>query len=488
MEYDVVIIGAGPAGITLANHLSKDLNVALIEKGDSNYSTSINTNDYGVCKDYGNYPFHNYSSNFSSVNSVGGNSLVWSGWTLPFEDKEIESWPIDYSEMKKYYSLTEKFLNLKNFDHVNKKNNEIYNKFIHKNWKINTWQFMQKKNFNQFIKKLNPNIKIFSKTEFKHFKMNQDKIEGVYVNSYKKEEFYIKGKFIVLAQGALQTTKTLLLTEKKLNVKMGNENGHLGKFYMEHPHINLGHFYDKNKFLKDRFKKKNFELPGLFLKKPYRDGILNGCITFNSESLLLNQDAIRLLYILRLKKIPKNIFKKYSIFMFIINLIRGTYNFIKEKLNNKKFIYARFEQAPDINSSIELDENDKIKLNWKISFIDINSICKITKMVEQYVKDIINKDVYIDKSIYDVSNWQQEFKPKVLGIGHHMGTTIMSDKSNFGVVNKNLKLHYRDNLFLCSSSVFPTGGVAHPTFTICALAIRLADHLNKILSDQSTTS
>ena len=69
-----------------------------------------------------------------------------------------------------------------------------------------------------------------------------------------------------------------------------------------------------------------------------------------------------------------------------------------------------------------------------------------------------------------------------------MGTTIMSDKSNFGVVNKNLKLHYRDNLFLCSSSVFPTGGVAHPTFTICALAIRLADHLNKILNDQSTTS
>ncbi len=121
MEYDVIIIGAGPAGITLASHLSKNFNIALIEKGDSGYSTSINTNDYGRCDYYGNYPFHNYSSNFSSLNSIGGNSIVWSGWSLPFEKEELKEWPINYDELKKYYTSAENFLSLKSFDNLKKK-------------------------------------------------------------------------------------------------------------------------------------------------------------------------------------------------------------------------------------------------------------------------------------------------------------------------------------------------------------------------------
>ncbi len=103
-------------------------------------------------------------------------------------------------------------------------------------------------------------------------------------------------------------------------------------------------------------------------------------------------------------------------------------------------------------------------------------------MIEQYIKENINDKVFIDKSIYEIANWDKNFKPKVLGIGHHMGTTMMSNKPNVGVVNENLQLQNRKNIFVCSSSVFPTGGIAHPTFTICALAIRLADHLIKKLN------
>ena len=56
---------------------------------------------------------------------------------------------------------------------------------------------------------------------------------------------------------------------------------------------------------------------------------------------------------------------------------------------------------------------------------------------------------------------------------------MMSKNNQKGVVNENLKLHFYKNLYICSSSTFPTGGVAHPTFTICALAVRLAFHLRE---------
>ena len=70
----------------------------------------------------------------------------------------------------------------------------------------------------------------------------------------------------------------------------------------------------------------------------------------------------------------------------------------------------------------------------------------------------------------------------LIGMGyHHMCTTRMSETAGEGVVNSDCRVHEMDNLWIAGSSVFATGGVATPTFTIVALAIRLADHLRDVL-------
>ena len=63
---------------------------------------------------------------------------------------------------------------------------------------------------------------------------------------------------------------------------------------------------------------------------------------------------------------------------------------------------------------------------------------------------------------------------------HHMGTTRMSREPATGVVDENCRLHGVSNLYIAGSSVFPTVGFANPTFTIVALAFRLAAHLREV--------
>lgn len=60
---------------------------------------------------------------------------------------------------------------------------------------------------------------------------------------------------------------------------------------------------------------------------------------------------------------------------------------------------------------------------------------------------------------------------------HLMGTTRMGDDPKDSVVDRNLKAHDLDNLYICGASVFPTSGACNPTLTIEALAARLANHI-----------
>ena len=70
-----------------------------------------------------------------------------------------------------------------------------------------------------------------------------------------------------------------------------------------------------------------------------------------------------------------------------------------------------------------------------------------------------------------------------VGMGfHHMCTTRMATDPSEGVVDADCRVHEVDNLWIGGSSVFATPGVATPTYSIVALAIRLADHLRDQLT------
>ncbi len=63
-----------------------------------------------------------------------------------------------------------------------------------------------------------------------------------------------------------------------------------------------------------------------------------------------------------------------------------------------------------------------------------------------------------------------------------MGTTRMHVEKKKGVVDENSRVHGMSNLFVAGPSVFPTVGYANPSLTIVALAVKLADHIKKLMN------
>jgi choline dehydrogenase-like flavoprotein len=60
---------------------------------------------------------------------------------------------------------------------------------------------------------------------------------------------------------------------------------------------------------------------------------------------------------------------------------------------------------------------------------------------------------------------------------HHQGACRMGHQPRTSVVDRDLRVHESPNLYVCGSETFATGGAMHPSLSIAALALRLADHL-----------
>ena len=59
-----------------------------------------------------------------------------------------------------------------------------------------------------------------------------------------------------------------------------------------------------------------------------------------------------------------------------------------------------------------------------------------------------------------------------------MGSTKMGLNKKTSVCDLDFKVHEISNLYLNTSSIFPTGGIANPTLTLLALSSMLAEKLN----------
>lgn len=74
-------------------------------------------------------------------------------------------------------------------------------------------------------------------------------------------------------------------------------------------------------------------------------------------------------------------------------------------------------------------------------------------------------------------------KSNYSGAGHLVGTCRMGTDPSNSVTDPQCRVHGHPNLYVAGASLFTTSGTANPTLTAAALALRLAQHLPRQLSD-----
>ncbi len=454
----VVIIGSGPAAITLALELEKNnIESLVIEAGDEQYNHDSQQNYLGeIIGDDISSLTHNRLRQF------GGTSGHWGGWSRPLEEYNFEKWNIKKEDLDKYSDNTCDILSIKN--KFNKANLNKY--FDQIDFQYSKVRFAKK--YKNKISKSNK-INLILKTQVTHFEGNNEKTQFVVCHSNGKRHT-VYSKYFVLACGGIENSRILLWT-KEQNTQFINPVLPIGKYWMTHPWMLGGNgVIKKSKFkniLKNNFI--NYEGPiHIATSKNIRaeKNILGGSFYMNAiEDTKIHKEIIKDLLCIAPalgKKVARKVFKKDL------------------KCGN---VFLQLEEEPQINNKITLHRKYKDDLDipiTKLFYKQNKSTVENAKMILEEFANFCRKTdsgrIAILDEIYQLNSYES------LGVNHHIGGTRMGEDPKTSVVDKNLKLHNNKNLYVAGSSNFVSGGYANPTYTIIQMSLRLADEISKKLT------
>jgi choline dehydrogenase-like flavoprotein len=519
IEADICIIGAGPAGISMALDLNNSrLSVVLLEGGGYKVDNRMQELYRGesVGQKY-------YALQAARLHYFGGTSGHWGGLCSPLDPIDFRhrswipdsGWPIKQDDLNPYYAQAQKNLELPghSFDlaECQKRDPSLKSmpldstSIVHK-----IWQFSPPTRFGTRYRseiEKSTNIRLYTHANVVGIDGNEQVswIEQVSIKNFEGKTHTVKAKYFVLACGAIENARLLLNSNQRASKGIGNDNDCVGRYFMEHLEVNSGDLIMPRQgpmklYLLDFYLTKVRAEFAVNEKKQEEARILNGAVSLMSKVEHADDKAnidwfddnaennVKMWEDLDRSKpsesnefsFRNSILKVRQMFAPLRGMLQGAPPTFE--------LFTRLEQSPNASSRVFLNgEKDefgmhRVTLDWRITMLEKRSIRKMFEILGQEIGRAGMGRVKI-------MDWLQDEKdttwPSILGGGwHHMGTTRMHEDPKKGVVDANCKIHGVNNLYVAGSSCFSTSGSASPTINLIALSLRLSDHLKtKMVSD-----
>jgi len=499
VETDVCIVGGGVAGITLAREfIGQRLRVTLLERGG--WEPDEDTQSLGS----GDIVGHPYIRPLDSAHvrcfCFGGSSTQWelgmdknqSGARMrPLDEIDFQErswvphsgWPFDKSHLDPFYARAQSICQIgppppEDGSWVEDEKNP----YITDRVRTAIFRLGPRDAFRGYCREIirAQNITTYLHANVTEIESNEtaQTVTRVRVACNGGRNFSVSAKWFILASGGIEIPRLLLVSNKTLHAGLGNQNGLVGRFFMEHLHLWSGVYTPSKVGI--------FNSSGLFRQHKVNGGYIQRNLTLDQKVLcreqLLNHSVIGA------RPWPEDVASHghESIVQAAYNKVRRKLRRIRYRINPSSVKVFRLkhmaEQSPNPDSRVILSSDrdtfgmNRVKLDWQISPMDIRSMIRV-----QEILDAEFRRAGLGHLNVELEGVVPPSKPDMIGGGmHHMGTTRMNINSKMGVVNENCQVHGVDNLYIAGPSVFPTAGYANPTITIVALAARLADHIKQL--------
>ncbi|MDA2917048.1 GMC family oxidoreductase [Nitrospinae bacterium AH_259_B05_G02_I21] len=511
IETEVCIVGAGAAGIALAREfVGQEFRVCLLESGSLGFEEDTQALYKGENIGLPYFPLHRCRLRF-----FGGSTNHWDGWCRPLDAIDFETrdwiphsgWPFSKSHLGPFYERAQSICQLGPFTYDVKfwENPKKSPRLPFKDGRVITkiYQRSPPTKFGEVYRNEiihADNISTYLYTNVVDIETNNtaQTVTRVRTATLEGNKFWVLAKLFILATGGIENARLLLLSNKVQSTGLGNQNDLVGRFFMEHPAMFSGVFLPSDP-----------HLPlGLYHMVQGKRTI--GALTL-AEGVLRREKMVNisatLIPVTRLGYYYKTSSRGVTSFRHNLRATRqggapddfwkhlrnvlvdtdDVATAIHGKTLNPNFLairlYNHIETTPNPKSRVTLsDERDRLgqnraRLDWRLSAIDKRSMRRAHEIIGQELGRAGLGRLKVELG-EDDTTWPSSLK----GLSHHMGTTRMHVDPNKGVVDENCKVHGISNLFIAGSSVFPTSGPNTPTLTIVALAVRLADHVKKLVS------
>ena len=510
IEADLCIIGAGPAGITIARELAGSaVRVALLEGGGLEPDDETESLNAGA-----NVGFTYRDLARSRRRCFGGATGHWNGWCRPLDDIDFEvregiphsGWPFPKSHLDPFYARAQALCQLGPYQYDPRywQGRGLGPFFdVRPGRVVNTvFQMSPPTRFGSVYRadvEQAPNVETLLRANVVDIGTGPEarSVTGVRAATLAGNGLTVRARRYVLATGGIENARLLLASRTAVPAGLGNQHDLVGRFFMEHPHVNVAFFLPTDPAIDARFYSEHrffnpFGVIGALSVPPgwLRRERMLGFSAFLAPALYRPEAVARaqsedgyqslldLTESVRRGAWPEDfIADLWNVVSDLGSVGRATVWRLFDR-GPGYHLAVRAEQAPNPLSRITLgSERDalgvpRVNLDWRLTDLDFASIRRGWDLLAHEFGLAALGRVFMPEQTVE-SPWQEH----ISGGAHHMGTTRMADDPREGVVDALGRVHGIDNLYVAGSSVFPTGGFANPTLTIVALALRLADHL-----------
>lgn len=500
---DVAIVGAGLAGLFLAFQLRRrGLRVAVLETGSVDpagrdqpspvYMTGRN---------------HLGATQGRSI-GLGGTSALWSGGLIPLQAADsaarphvsLPAWPVDMNKLSKYAAEVETFFSVDHesyeCEQIRKSNLKTPPDCHHPDFALRHAKIVPFKSRNvaqvlsQAIKN-DTDLRIYANANVTGIRLDQsgERVESL-TAAGPADTFEIRASHFVLAAGAIETTRLLLALKERGGSRVLDSCTALGRYFFDHLSMTAATFKPKDiaafsefgayHFVGSAMRSMRFELSP---SAQASDGVLSvyGYIHYEGggeferlrRMLHSTQRSASISPALALDALKSAPYLAKILF----------WRFYHQRLlwteNGRLSLKLIGEQMPRSDSRLTLTrETDRfgqpqLAMNWLASGIDFDTLKAFCRRFDRYWRT-----QSLDR--FAALQWVDQLDgaiEKAADFYHPAGTTRMGDDRVNSVVRPDLRLHAISNMYVASTSVFPSGASSNPTLTQLLLTQTIAETL-----------